>query len=110
MRWAATAETANGLSTKAAVRDRKGGQRRGRQRQGEGAGQLALRPAELVLHRYLEDGEGVVEHAPGDRLGDGEDGDDRPAVALVGAARAHRRSSSLFAAAAAYTGGSGSYW
>src|SRR3954470_11116044 len=50
------------------------------ERKGVGPGDLWRRPAELGLHRYEEDGEGVVEDAPGDCLGDGKRPDDRPAV------------------------------
>src|SRR5215213_7841772 len=53
------------------------------ERERVGPGDLRRRPAELGLHRHEKDGEGVVEDAPGDRLGDGERPDDRPAVVLA---------------------------
>ncbi len=54
--------------------------------EGEGvaAGQGGARPAEVVLHRGEEDGEGVVEDAPGDGLGEGEGEDEHPAVVEAG--------------------------
>src|SRR4051812_2191139 len=58
------------------------------ERERVGPGDLWRRPAELGLHRHEEDGEGVVEDAPGDRLGDGKRPDDRPAVKFGLAARA----------------------
>ena len=51
---------------------------RDEQREREGTGELRGREAELALHGQQEDGEGVVEDAPGDRLGDGQRADDRP--------------------------------
>src|SRR5207249_636704 len=41
---------------------------------------VATRPAQLGFHRSQVDGEGVVQHAPRDRLGDPEGGDENPAV------------------------------
>ena len=73
------------------VPERRGEDHGHEERERVGPGDLRRRPAELGLHGDEEDGEGVVEDAPGDRLGDGQRPDDRPAVIRGLAARAPRR-------------------
>ena len=62
----------------AACRD--GGQTRQKQGEREGARHVPARPAELGFHRREVDGEGVVQDAPRDGLGDAEDPDEDPPV------------------------------
>jgi hypothetical protein len=60
---------------------RQGRERRDAHADREGAGDRSAGGSEIALHRGEEDGEPVVEDAPGHGFGDGERRDDAPAVA-----------------------------
>ena len=60
--------------------DRRGAEAGEEHRDREGAGLLAASPAAIGLQDGQEDGEAVVEDAPGDGLGDPEHDDQHPAV------------------------------